>query len=149
MLGCLEVVEYSLKEWFNMKHLHQVSLSAFARCIWCVPIILLSIWYNTRYHICVCLQDVIGVCLSYCCLSGTTCVLVVVQYTAVYPTQRVYTCHSPICHYIIVTVEKKKWQGPHYLRNTPFFFPLCCKLLYWKNQATTNSLALCIQRCAE
>ena len=26
----------------------------------------------------------------YCCLSGTTCVLVVVQYTAVYPVQRVY-----------------------------------------------------------
>ena len=25
MLGCLEVVEYSLKERFNMKYLHQVS----------------------------------------------------------------------------------------------------------------------------
>ena len=30
------------------------------------------------------LRDELGVCLSYCCLSGTTCVLVVVQYTAVY-----------------------------------------------------------------
>ena len=79
MLGCLEVVEYSLKERFNIKYLHQVSY---------LP-----------------LQDVIGVCLSYCCLSGTTqggvrlsyyclsgttCVLVVVQYTAVYPVHRVY-----------------------------------------------------------
>ena len=65
MLGCLEVVEYSLKERFNMKYLHQVSYLR--------------------------LQDEIGVCLSYCCLSGTAvCVLVVVQYTAVYPVQRVY-----------------------------------------------------------
>ena len=46
MLGCLEVVEYSLKERFNMKYLHQVSYLR--------------------------LQDVIGVCLSYYCLSGTT-----------------------------------------------------------------------------
>ena len=36
------------------------------------------------------LQDEIGVCLSYCCLSGTTCVLVV-QYTAIW--YNVYTCH--------------------------------------------------------
>ena len=65
MLGCLGFVEYSLKERFNMKYLHQVSYLR--------------------------LQDVIGVCLSYCCLSGTTtCVLVVIQYTAVYPVQRVY-----------------------------------------------------------
>ena len=37
------------------------------------------------------LRDELGVCLliSYCCLSGTTCVLVVVQYTAVYLVQRV------------------------------------------------------------
>ena len=46
MLGCLEVVEYSLKERFNMKYLHQVSLSAFARCNWCVPIILCSLLPN-------------------------------------------------------------------------------------------------------
>ena len=45
MLGVLEVVEYSLKERFNM------------RC------------YQVSY---LRLQDVIGVCLSYCCLSGTT-----------------------------------------------------------------------------
>ena len=50
------VVEYSLKERFDMKYLHQVSYLR--------------------------LQDVIGVCPSYCCLSGTTCVLV-------YPVQRV------------------------------------------------------------
>ena len=50
----LEVVEYSLKERFDMKYLHQVSY----------------------LH----LQDVIGVCLSYCCLSGTTCIPVIVQY---------------------------------------------------------------------
>ena len=35
------------------------------------------------------LRDELGVCLSCCCLSGTTCVLVVVQYTAVYLVQRV------------------------------------------------------------
>ena len=74
MLGCLEVVEYSLKERFNMKYLHQVSYLR--------------------------LQDVIGVCLSYCCLSGTTpgtyhiCVykmqLVCAYHTVVYPVQRVY-----------------------------------------------------------
>ena len=51
MLGCLEVVEYSLTERFNIKYLHQVSLSAFARCNWCVPIVLLSIWYN---NVCAC-----------------------------------------------------------------------------------------------
>ena len=52
------------------------------------------------------LQDVIGVCLSYCCLSGTTCacrspilrsILLSIRYNA-------YTCHSPIYHYIIATV---------------------------------------------
>ena len=65
MLGVLEVVEYSLKERFDIKYLHQVSYLR--------------------------LQDVIGVCLSYYCLSSTRCVLVVVQYyTAVYPVQRVY-----------------------------------------------------------
>ena len=91
ILGCLEVVEYSLKERFNVKYLHHVSylrlqdvigarlsycclsgttpgiISAFARYNWCV------------YHT-----------INLICLSGTTCVLVVVQYTAVYPVQRVY-----------------------------------------------------------
>ena len=62
MLGCLEVVEYSLKERFDMKYLHQASYLR--------------------------LQDEIGVRLSYYCLSGTTCV--VVQYTAVYLVQRAY-----------------------------------------------------------
>ena len=74
MLGCLEVVEYSLKERFNKKYLHHVSY----------------------LH----LQDVIGVCLSYCCLSGTTpgiisafarcnwCVSIILL--IVYPVQRVY-----------------------------------------------------------
>ena len=67
----LEFVEYSLKERFDMKYLHQVS---YLRS-----------------------QDVVGVCLSYCCLSGTTCVLVVVQYnTAVYPVQRVHLSWSNI-----------------------------------------------------
>ena len=46
------------------------------------------------------LRDELGVCLSYCCLSGTTCVLVVVQYTAVYLVQRVYLSQSKISqHY--------------------------------------------------
>ena len=42
------------------------------------------------------LRDELGVCLSYCCLSGTTCVLAVVQYTAVYLVQRVYLSSSKI-----------------------------------------------------
>ena len=87
MLGCLEVVECSLKERFSMKYLHQVSylrlqdvigvclsycylsgttpgiISAFAKCNWCVPIILLSI----RYNVCTCRQ-------CYCCLLGILCV---------------------------------------------------------------------------
>ena len=104
MLGCLEVVEYSLKERFNKKYLHHVSY----------------------LH----LQDVIGVCLSYCCLSGTTPGIIsafarcnwrvpTILPGTVYPVQRVYlsyanillsirynvyTCHSPIYHYIIATV---------------------------------------------
>ena len=49
----LEVVEHSLKEPFDMKYLHLVSYLR--------------------------LQDVIGVCLPYCILSGITCVLVVVN----------------------------------------------------------------------
>ena len=112
MSGCLEVVEYSLKEGFDMKYLHQVSylrlqdvisvclsycrlsgttpgiISAFARCNWCVyHTAVYPVQHQASY---LRLQDVIGVCLSYYCLSGTTCVLVVVQYTAVYPVQRVY-----------------------------------------------------------
>ena len=77
MLGVLEVVEYSLNERFNIKYLNQVSYLR--------------------------LQHVIGVCLSYCCPSGTTCVLVIVQYT-LSMRYKVYTCHSPRYHYIIVTV---------------------------------------------
>ena len=93
LLGCLEVVEYSLKERFNMKYLHQVPylrlqdvigvclsycclsgttpgiISAFARCNWCVPILLLPI----RYNVCTCRSPI------YCCLSGTTCIPVTVQ----------------------------------------------------------------------
>ena len=49
-----EVVRYSLKERFDMKYLLQVSYLR--------------------------LQDVISVCPSYCCLSGTTCVPIIVQY---------------------------------------------------------------------
>ena len=59
MLGVLEVVEYSLKERFNMKYLHHVS---YLVCV---------------YH-------------TINCISRTTCVLVVVQYTAVYQVERVY-----------------------------------------------------------
>ena len=46
MLGCLEVIEYSLKERFNVKIFSPGIISGFARCNWCVPIILLSIRYN-------------------------------------------------------------------------------------------------------
>ena len=72
----------------------KVSLSAFARCNWCVPSILLSIRYDTRYHICVfarcnwCVPIILlsiryNVCTCrpiYCCLSGTTCIPVIVPY---------------------------------------------------------------------
>ena len=57
----LEVVEYSLKERFNTKYVHQVS------------------YLRDAYGIGV-LLNIVGV-LSYCCLSGTTCVPpVIVQY---------------------------------------------------------------------
>ena len=42
------------------------------------------------------LRDELGACLSYCCLSGTTSVLVVIQYTAVYLVQCVYLSYSKI-----------------------------------------------------
>ena len=51
----LKITEYLLKERFDTKYLYQVSylLDAyqvwcwcFARCSWCVLIILLSIWHN-------------------------------------------------------------------------------------------------------
>ena len=45
------------------------------------------------------LRDELGVCLSYCCLSGTTCVLVVIQHTAVYLVQHVYLSYSKISLY--------------------------------------------------
>ena len=60
-LGVLEVEEYLLKERFDTKYLHQVS------------------YLRDAYGVGV-LQDVVGVCSSYCCLSGTTCVPVIVQY---------------------------------------------------------------------
>ena len=59
-------------------------------------------WYDIHRVSYLRSQDVIGVCSSYCCLSGTTCVLLEVQYTAVYTV--VCACHSPKYHYIIVTV---------------------------------------------
>ena len=84
----LEVVEYSLKERFDMKYLHQVSYLRLQDVIGvCLSYCCLSGTTQVSY---LRLQDVIGVCLSYYSLSGTTCVLVVVQYTAVYPVQRVY-----------------------------------------------------------
>ena len=57
----LEVEEYLLKERFDTKYLHQVSYLLDA--------------YGVGA-----LQDVVGVCSSHCCLSGTTCVSVIVQY---------------------------------------------------------------------
>ena len=119
------------------------------RCNWCVPIVLLSIWYNVcTYHspvghyivkktavvvACVIfipgfspcggywvgvfclhqvsylrLRDELGVCLSYYCLSGTTCVLVVVQYTGVYLVHRVYLSYSTIslhcCYFFVLGI---------------------------------------------
>ena len=56
----LAVDEHSLKERFDMKYLHQVS------------------YLRDAYGIGV-LLNIVGV-LSYCCLSGTTCVPVIVQY---------------------------------------------------------------------
>ena len=41
----------------------------------------------------------------------------------------------------------QSWQGSSVFDKDPSF-PLCCRSLYWKNQATT-SLALSIQRCPE
>ena len=62
MLGCLEIVEYSFKDY-------------------------------TRYHTYVAYHT------DSCCLSNTTCVLVVIQYTAVYLVQRVYLSYSKISLY--------------------------------------------------
>ena len=56
----LEVEEYLLKKPFDTKYLHQVS------------------YLRDAYGIGV-LLNIVGV-LSYCCLSGTTCVPVIVQY---------------------------------------------------------------------
>ena len=50
------------------------------------------------------LRDELGVCLSYGCLSNTTCVLVVIQYILLSIWYNVYICHIPKYHYIIVTV---------------------------------------------
>ena len=84
MLGCLEVGEYSVKERFNMEYVHQVSYLR--------------------------LQDVIGVCLSYYCISGTTCVLVAFQYTAVYQVPgTVTTCIPVIVQYITSLLLLSTW----------------------------------------
>ena len=52
------------------------------------------------------LRDELGVCLSYCCLSSTTCVLVVIQYTAVYLAQCVYLSYSKMslhyCYFFVL-----------------------------------------------
>ena len=60
------------------------------------------------------LRDELGVCLSYCCLSGTTCVLVVIQYTAVYLVQCVYLSYSKIslhyCHCCVLGTLYHTWQ---------------------------------------
>ena len=52
-LGVLEVEEYLLKEWFDIKYLHRVSylrdayvVGVLQDVICCVLIMLLSIWYN-------------------------------------------------------------------------------------------------------
>ena len=78
----LEVVEYSLKERFNMKYLHQVSYLR--------------------------LQDVVGVCLSYCCLSGTTCALVVVQHTADFIIKKIY---KKLEASLVIRVLRRIWLG--------------------------------------
>ena len=57
----LEIEEYLLKERLDTKYLHQVSYLLDA--------------YGVGL-----LQDVVGVCSSYCCLSGTTCVPAIVKY---------------------------------------------------------------------
>ena len=57
----MEVEEYLLKERCNTKYLHQVS------------------YLGDTDGVGV-LQDVVSVCSSYGCLSGTTCVPVIVQY---------------------------------------------------------------------
>ena len=57
------------------------------------------VWVFCLHHVSYLrLGDELGVCLSYYCLSGT-CVLVVVQYTAVYLVQRVYLSYSKISLY--------------------------------------------------
>ena len=65
-----------------------------ARCNWCVPIILLSIRYNVcAYHIPI-----------YCCLSGTTCVPVILQYitTSLLLTVVVYLVQRIIAACVVV-----------------------------------------------
>ena len=103
MLGCLEVVEYSLKERFNMKYLHQVShLRLQDTAVYPVPIILLSI----RYNVCTCRSPI------YCCLSGTTCTPLIVQYITtsllLLSTTVVY-CIIAVCRgYVIIELVSPK-----------------------------------------
>ena len=150
MLGCLEVVDYSLQERFNMKYSHQVSLSAFARCNWCVPIILLSgttpgiisafarcnwcvpiILLSIRYNVCTCSP-------IYCCLSGT-CIPVIVQYltTSLLLWSTLYSLyHSCVCRgYVIIELVSPKdevcWKSKNtclksgLIRNTYTRYHIC------------------------
>ena len=78
----LEVDEYLLKERFDIKYLHQVSYLRDA--------------YGTGV-----LQDVIGMCSSYCYLSGTTCVPVIVQYIIVTVVYQ-YLVHRIIAVCVVV-----------------------------------------------
>ena len=74
----LEVDEYSLKERFDMKYSHQVSY-------------LRDAYGVDKHRVCLVFCKIyFGVCPSYCCLSGTMCGPVIVQYFGVY-------------HYITVT----------------------------------------------
>ena len=76
MLGCLEIVEYSFnKVYYGM-------------------------FTPGTYHTYVCEMNLVCAYHTVCCLSGTTCVLVVIQYTAVYLLQCVYFSYSKISlHY--------------------------------------------------
>ena len=76
MLGCLEIVEYSFnKVYYGM-------------------------FTPGTYHTYVCEMNLVCAYHTVCCLSGTTCVLVVIQYTAVYLLQCVYLSNSKISlHY--------------------------------------------------
>ena len=103
-------------------------ISAFARCNWCVPIILLSI----RYNVCTCRSPI------YCCLSGTTCIPVIVQYITTSLLQHVYCLlyHSCVCRsYVIIELVSPKdevcWKSKNtclksgLIRNTYTRYHIC------------------------